>query len=735
MNMTRVLLVLPPFTQLNTPYPSTAYLTGFLRAQGFQAFQCDAGIETALKLFSLKGLTALFEEVQAWALRPEQQAGLAAEVVHFLDHRDQYLDTIEPVISFLQNRDLTLAHRIVHGALLPEGPRFAAIEDESWAFGPLGVTDQARHLCTLYLDDLADLLTGTISPHFGLTRYAERLAASASSFEPLHALLSAPPGLVDRLLGEVISEALERTQPDVVGFSVPFPGNLYGALRGAWWVKRLRPGTKTLLGGGYVNTELRELMEPRLFETIDFVTLDDGERPILTVLDHLAGRRPETELRRTFVSLDGMVTYFDGAAEHDIPASLIGTPTYDGLPIHRYLSVLEVLNPMHRLWSDGRWNKLTLAHGCYWRKCSFCDVTLDYIGRYDPAPAELVVDRMQALVAETGQTGFHFVDEAAPPLLLRDVALVLLERGVSVSWWGNIRFEKTFSPDLCRLLAAAGCIAVSGGLEVASDRLLARMKKGVTVEQVARVAQAFTQAGVMVHAYLMYGFPTETETETIDSLERVRQLFDAGVIQSGFWHRFVTTRHAPIGQNPAEFEIQLVPAAHPPFAANDLEHRDPKGCDHDRYSAGLDRAVRNYMVGQGLETDVRKWFEFKVPVPKVDKQLIEKALGVAGRSDEALARTHRLIWLGAPIQPVPVAAAGRVGLVLQARGERETVHLPVEQAQWLQDTLMSARPRRREGRAYETLEQALGRFPGSKGQEFLSGRIWKKVRELGAVLV
>src|SRR6185312_10968974 len=159
--------------------------------------------------------------------------------------------------------------------------------------------------------------------------------------------------------------------------------------------------------------------------------------------------------------------------------------------------------------------------------------------------------------AETGQTGFHFVDEAAPPAALEALANRLIERGVVITWWGNIRFEKAFTPELCKLLARSGCVAVSGGLEVASDRLLALMKKGVTVEQVARVTRAFSTAGVMVHAYLMYGFPTETAQDTVDALERVRQLFAEGCVQSAFWHRFTATAHSPIGQEPKLFGIRL----------------------------------------------------------------------------------------------------------------------------------------------------------------------------------
>jgi hypothetical protein len=303
------------------------------------------------------------------------------------------------------------------------------------------------------------------------------------------------------------------------------------------------------------------------------------------------------------------VVFENDAAQHDIPQRDSGLPTYSGLPLGDYVSILEMLNPMHRLWSDGRWNKITIAHGCYWKKCSFCDVSLDYIGRYDKPATELVVARIRALIAETGQTGFHLVDEAAPPAGLRALARRLVDERLAISWWGNIRFEKTFTPELCALLAESGCVAVSGGLEVASDRLLSLMKKGVTVAQVARVARAFTDAGIMVHAYLMYGFPTETAQETVDALERVRQLFAAGCIQSAYWHRFAATAHSPIGLHPEQYGITLRPPAKITFAHNDVEFDDPVGTDHDFLGYGLRAALYNYMHGVGLDADVRTWFE------------------------------------------------------------------------------------------------------------------------------
>jgi radical SAM superfamily enzyme YgiQ (UPF0313 family) len=368
--------------------------------------------------------------------------------------------------------------------------------------------------------------------------------------------------------------------------------------------------------------------EPRVFDYFDFMTLDAGERPLLALIDHVQGGRPADRLVRTYTREH----HYIDTKEPDIPFSESGTPTYDGLPLNDYLSLLDMLNPMHRLWSDGRWNKLTVAHGCYWKKCSFCDVNLDYISRYDLATTESLIGRIESLVRETGQTGFHFVDEAAPPKALKALARALLQRKLSISWWGNIRFEKSFDAGLCRLLAASGCIAVTGGLEVASDRLLKLMKKGVSVEQVARVTRAFSDAGILVHAYLMYGFPTQTVQDTVDSLEYVRQLFAAGCIQSGFFHRFTCTVHSPVGKHPAHYGVTLSPPLEATFASNDVNFTDLTGIDHDVFGAGLKKALYNYMHGIGLDLDVHEWFEQRAPVRGVGKNARRRAAGAVPRT-------------------------------------------------------------------------------------------------------
>jgi radical SAM superfamily enzyme YgiQ (UPF0313 family) len=626
----KLLSVIPPMTQLNTPYPSTAYLTGFLRSRGYPAVQEDLALALVLRLFSPDGLRALRECIEAM---PAKQR--TPRVQAFERQFERYLATVEAAVAFLQGRDPSVAHRIAGRNFLPEGPRFVPLEayvDEeggdplAWAFGALGVTDRARHFATLYLDDLADVLREAVDARFEFVRYAESLAQSQATFNPLAQALAVAENLVDRTLRELALEAVRRHAPNVVLVSTPFPGNVYGAFRIAQAIKAHDASIVTVLGGGFVNTELRELAEPRVFDYFDYVTLDDGERPLLALLEYLRGERPQERLVRTFLRDDRGVRYVD-AKEPDIPFAEAGTPTWDGLPLDRYLSLLDMLNPMHRLWSDARWNKLTVAHGCYWKKCSFCDVSLDYISRYEAVAATTLVDRIEAIIAETGQTGFHFVDEAAPPKALKALAAELHKRNRAISWWGNIRFEKSFTPELCAELADSGCIAVSGGLEVASDRLLKLMQKGVSVDQVARVTHAFTEAGILVHAYLMYGFPTQTVQDTVDALEYVRQLFAANCIQSGFFHRFACTVHSPVGLHPGQFGVRLKPLAKVSFAKNDVGFIDPTGVDHDALGIALNKALYNYMHGIGLDQDVRGWFSGRVPKTTVPRHFIARALG------------------------------------------------------------------------------------------------------------
>jgi len=629
----KIFLITPPFTQLNTPYPATAYLKPVLERESHEVRQIDLGNLVARKVFSSEGLGRLYGDLESRHRRGEY-AGLD----RFLSLKQVYLSTIDSVSTFLKGENDGASYLINRAGWLPEGERLESV--------PAGQSfDDARHRATLYLEEISDIITAYCDSSYGFSRYAERIAQSPPSFDPVEAELNKPLSLIRTISREILDEILDEEKPDLCGFSVPFPGNLIGALDGAASVKEKFPDIKTLMGGGYANTELRELSDPRIFRYMDYITLDDGERPLVNLCRHLEGKIGRGELVRTFsLSLTGAIEYIVGQ-DGDFKQCELPAPDYRGLMEEPYFSLLPLANPMHRLWSDGKWVKMTLAHGCYWHRCAFCDTSLDYIKRFEPDKAESLADKIEALIENTGLRAFHFVDEAAPPALLKALAIELIRRDIAISWWTNIRFEKSFTPDLCRLLARSGCIAVSGGLEVASDRMLDLMDKGVTVPQVASVAGAFHSSGILVHAYLMYGFPGQEEQEIIDALENVRQLFEEGLIDSAFWHQFALTAHSPVGKNPERFTITVTGPEREGFARNDLLYLESREYNPDNYGTGLSLALQAYMRGEGFDIPVRKWFPFKTPKPGVKRDFIRRIIRDKSSSRE-INEKSLFLWIG-----------------------------------------------------------------------------------------
>lgn len=682
--MTNIFLITPPFTQLNTPYPATAYLKGFLNTKGISSFQMDLGIEVILALFSKKGLENIFDFVASSGVEMHENAQRIFAL------QAEYIKTIDAVIAFLQDRNPSLARQICSGNFLPEASRFAQLDDMEWAFGNMGMQDKAKHLATLYLEDLSDFIVECVDENFGFSRYAERLGRSANSFDELYESLNMEPTYIDEITLSVFKEKIEEIQPKLVCFSVPFPGNLYSAFRCAQFLKTNFPEIKIAMGGGFPNTELRDLKDVRVFEFFDFITLDDGELPVELLYKCVSSSGVENTFKRTLLFENNQVVYKNNTTLHDYKQSEVGTPDYSDLLLDQYISVIEVANPMHSLWSDGRWNKLTMAHGCYWGKCTFCDISLDYIKVYEPIHAKILVDRMEEIIAQTGETGFHFVDEAAPPALMRELALEILRRNLVVTWWTNIRFEKSFTRDLCFLLKESGCIAVSGGLEVASDRLLELIKKGVTVEQVAQVTRNFTESGIMVHAYLMYGYPTQTIQETVDSLEMVRQMFELGILQSGFWHQFAMTAHSPVGLNPEEFGV-IPDVKEISFANNDIQFKDKTGINHDKFSFGLKKSLFNYMHGICFDYDLQDWFDFKIPRTKIHPDYIHDC--ISKEEDFKIKSNARLIFMGnlPKVEHIQKQKKGRVfdNLVLHFQTKNSSFSITLENAQgdWLLEQL------------------------------------------------
>ena len=726
MGVKEILLITPPFTQVNTPYPGTAYLKGFLNTKNISSFQMDLGIEVMLRIFSESGLRKIFAEAHP-------QNTWSDNALRIFALKESYINTIQETIQFLQGKNLSLARKICSENMLPQARRFDQLDDMEWAFGTMGIQDKAKYLATLYLEDLADFIKECVDENFGFSRYAESLGMSANSFDELHHALQQTESFVDQISIEILKQRIQEHQPKLICLSVPFPGNLYAAFRCAQYIKQHHPLIKIAMGGGFPNTELRSLKEVRVFEYFDYISLDDGELPVELIYSNVvnpSASNPDYNFfKRTFVLQDGTVEYNNFSLRKDYEQKDLGTPDYTDLILDDYISVLEVANPMHSLWSDGIWLKLTMAHGCYWGKCTFCDISLSYIKDYEPLTAKLLADRMEEMMKQTGKRGFHFVDEAAPPALMRELAIEIIRRKLKVSWWTNIRFEKSFTWELCQLLQASGCIAVSGGLEVASNRLLELIDKGVTVEQVAKVSRNFTENGIMVHAYLMYAYPTQTVQETIDSLEMVRQMFELGILQSGFWHQFAMTTHSPVGMNPEKYKV----TAHKneiTFADNDVAFSDSTGIDHNQFSYGLKKSLYNYMHGICFDFDLQEWFDFDIPKTTIAPDFI--AIALDENKEATIKPSSRLLWL--PSQP-SIQDLGEVSK-LSIHSNLSTAELVLEKsrATWLMEFLQRASIQQSSPLKFSDLESSYS-SEFDDLEAFLDSEEMDILRELGLLIL
>ncbi|MCL2094377.1 MAG: radical SAM protein [Treponema sp.] len=701
-NPARVILVQPPFVQLNGPYPAPYYLKSFLSARGYEAQVLDHSIQLFSRIFCRAGLEQIFRDLEKAKPRKKNDR---YDIEHFLSEKELWLRSIDGIIEFLRGRNHELSHALALGnGLFPIGSRTEAliIQEGGKIGAPTG-----RLMATAILSDLADLITGTLDPHFSLTSYTPRLPGSGpAGFRNFSALTRQLDSyIIETFYRPLLREEWARIgpagkEPLLLGLTIPFPGCLLGALACAQSAKQhLGPQVRIAIGGGYVNTELRSLNDPSVFDYVDYVCFDRGYGALSSVLDHIEGlpqgdRKANRPLYKTLHRenwsnqsdrldqtapkwsnqsdqsaknrsnrsnqsdrLDQMTSNWSNQSDRldqttpnwsnqsdqhyaDLDDQAVKTtfPDYAGVDFSPYLYPMDQVNPMHRLWSDGHWLKAYLAHGCYWHSCSFCDTTLDYIKCHIPVDVPQLFEHLVAQAELTGRRGVHFCDEAAPAWALVEFALLNRQAGLPLSFWGNIRYDRSFTPDVAAILGAGGLVGVSGGLETLTQESLGRLHKGITLKDGAFALAAFKEEGILCHAYLIYGYWDQKEGEIMNSAEILRQLFSEGLLDSAFWHKFILTRHSRVyeeklrGLHP-ELKVKVPSPRGPTFALNDLSFEGEE--KYDYYTLGLDLLLHEWMGGN-TDLKVQEVFAKKKERPAIPRVYIEFLMdGYAEHRDRA----------------------------------------------------------------------------------------------------
>lgn len=689
----KVVIIQPPIVQLNTPYPSGAYLQDFFKKlksfsnldsqlspaafelakkAGYQIDSVewkDLSIELFHRIFSKEGISQLFHNTKDKALKMALEAENQGDEItaynlrRYVLTKDAWINWIDKIVALLvENKSgRETLHEFVRSAHVPRGSR---METYLANLNREVSVDDGYLLASLALADLADYITTVYDNNFALIRYAESICASDLSKEEILKTTDSPvlkdylSPLVENLINTVSASqqetfssrpqqnAFTQTEPDfsrsqqkpsfLFCISVPFPGTFAAAM---FICKQLKSafGKNALitLGGGYVNTALRSVNQAELAAYIDCFSYDRGYS-FYTEL--LANGLPAAAAYQTESVFGGEVA--QGKANQTKTCSTSKNrqelleienfmtknvaPDYTDIDFAKYPRLADDINPMHRIWSDGAWLKAYLAHGCYWHRCLFCDTKLDYVNCYKPVNIKNLYSSLLEQAKKSGVYGVHFVDEAAPPKMLEDFAS--LNKDKALTFWGNIRFEKAFSRDLADILAKGGLIGVSGGIEMACGEGLSNINKGIDIKTLVFSLAAFKEAGILTHAYMIYGYYNETPQMLIDSAETLRQLFKAGLLDSSFFHKFTLTKHSTLF---AEWEAGKHPDLHPIFPKNNFTDYELhfKGEEKsEKYGTPLSLAVNAWMHRKSLDKPVEKWFNFPMPKPTVQKNFVEKAL-------------------------------------------------------------------------------------------------------------
>ena len=633
-----VIVIQPPLVQLNSPYPSGAYLKSFFNKNGHNAVWHDLSVQLVHSIFSKNGLKKLFELSKENAMKIASTAekngefATAKNLRRYIFQSDLWIEWIDFIMSVLCGKQNPSAHELCHRFILsPYTPRGNRMENYIENLDREPTINDTRNIASLALEDLADYISVAFDKSFSLVRYAESIAVNETSFSQIEEKLNSP--ILTAFYTEVLEAAFSKTsitenEKTLVCISVPFAGTFTSALFTAKYLRK-KYGEKIFIcfGGGFINTELREFNDSSFFKYADAISYDRGYGSYKNFFDVFPDGKISEEKHiykmRLFTKekvIEPLLSSLEYEKFENEQTSLI-IPDYSETDFSIYPRVADDENPMQRLWSDGAWMKAYLAHGCYWHKCAFCDVSLDYVASYRLVQIENLFHGLKSQSEKNGIHGIHFVDEAMPPAAMLKFSKLNLKHSASFSFWGNVRFEKIYSRDMAEFLSSGGLIGVSGGIEIATGTGLDSISKGTDLDSIVSACCAFKEAGILIHAYMIYGYFGETEQDTINSMETLRQLYAAGLLDSCFWHKFVLTRHSRIYSEWKEgLHKNLNPFAPKNsgvFAKNGLHFKDEE--KSAKFGNGLYAALQSWMHGENLNVPVEKWFEFKVPRPNVPK--------------------------------------------------------------------------------------------------------------------
>lgn len=338
---------------------------------------------------------------------------------------------------------------------------------------------------------------------------------------------------------------ITQNTPDFVGVSITATSQIIPGLTLCRLIKEQFPQVHVTVGGSIFTRLVDNLRRcDRLFEITDDFIVFEGETALLEMIHQLEGRRDFSKVPNLIWRQNGKITvnqpfYSENLTEH--PA-----PNYKGFPLDQYLAPYTVL-------------PVQFSRGCYYKDCAFCALTLDHQNFRQKDPVK-VVDELEALSKLHDTPYFFFTDECLALSPTKRLCKELIKRGLDLQWTAEFRFEKNLSRELLSSLREAGCQKIVFGLETYNARLMDFMVKGITQENVARICSDCVDLGIAVHCYVIVGFPTETEEE---SLETMNFIVNNTKLNTSYGFScqpclFDLEKEAPIMSDPGAYGVQRI---------------------------------------------------------------------------------------------------------------------------------------------------------------------------------
>lgn len=505
----KFLLILPPLDLPTHPYPAVPQLVSWLRERGHAV----DGVDLNIRFFR-------------WALTKEKiQKGRV--ILEQLRHADKSLSRPEAYhLKFLEK---------CAGILERYGVETESLLDYD--------KNETLSSALLAIESALNFAFAPTFPERLFTVVSLQYAGHGNMFssESLLRSIKEKKSLFDDFFAEVIP-ALDLGRYGFVGISIPFIKQIEPALRLCRAIRRFYPSLPVYLGGAAVGVHVRGARNGDFFDLFDGMIVGDGEEPLeKLILSYQAGSIEPKEIPGMTWRENG--TIVENPPSKPTPLSDIPTPHTELFDRKDYLS-----------WPGEPLYRLSLSRGCTWGRCSFCNVSGSGIFPSQRIGPEEAFEKVKALL-DKGERGIALSDDEADPEVAAAIARRSVEAGRPFNWSLQSRLHPKMTMEWAAMLKRSGCRRLYTGIESFSDRILRLMNKALNRDLIEKVLSELAWGGLPVTAYMIIGYPGETEEEARASFAALMEHLENGRISSAYYNLFVIEPFSPIAREPGKYGI------------------------------------------------------------------------------------------------------------------------------------------------------------------------------------